>query len=238
MLVLLVVLPSTIECWAAENVRDAAARPLRPKSIVIEGESRTGKTEWARSLGPHNYLCGHLDLNNKIYSNNAWYNIIDNVDPHYLKHFKEFMGAQSNWSSKVKYGRPVKIKGGIPTIFLCNPGPTSSYKEFLEEEKNIKLKNWSLHNAEFYTITQPLFVQEMLSQWMHRHYTRKATSFTYPDIKKRQIRRRRLDLPCGCSIFKNISCSGHGYTHRGIHHCSTSDEWRLVVYVNHIFGKY
>ncbi|ADN85598.1 AC1 gene product [Tomato leaf curl Ranchi virus] len=149
--------PEELEEWAAENVVSAAARPLRPISIVIEGDSRTGKTMWARSLGPHNYLCGHLDLSPKVYNNDAWYNVIDDVDPHYLKHFKEFMGAQRDWQSNTKYGKPVQIKGGIPTIFLCNPGPNSSYKEFLDEQKNTALKNWSLKNAFFVTLEGPLY---------------------------------------------------------------------------------
>nr|UOK16088.1 AC1 protein [Tomato yellow leaf curl virus] len=149
--------PDELEEWVAENVVSSAARPWRPISIVIEGDSRTGKTMWARSLGPHNYLCGHLDLSPKVYSNDAWYNVIDDVDPHYLKHFKEFMGAQRDWQSNTKYGKPIQIKGGIPTIFLCNPGPTSSYREYLDEEKNISLKNWALKNATFITLYEPLF---------------------------------------------------------------------------------
>nr|QSS76692.1 C1 protein [Tomato curly stunt virus] len=149
--------PEELEEWACQNSVSAAARPWRSYSIVIEGESRTGKTMWARSLGPHNYLCGHLDLSPKVYSNDAWYNVIDDVDPHYLKHFKEFMGAQRDWQSNTKYGKPIQIKGGIPTIFLCNPGPTSSYKEFLEEEKNAPLKAWALKNATFITLNEPLF---------------------------------------------------------------------------------
>nr|UVN12559.1 replication initiation protein [Papaya leaf curl virus] len=149
--------PEELEEWAAENVLGAAARANRPISIVIEGDSRTGKTMWARSLGPHNYLCGHLDLSPKVYSNEAWYNVIDDVDPHYLKHFKEFMGAQKDWQSNTKYGKPVQIKGGIPTIFLCNPGPNSSYKEYLDEEKNSALKNWALKNAIFVTLEGPLY---------------------------------------------------------------------------------
>nr|QSS76800.1 C1 protein [Tomato curly stunt virus] len=149
--------PEELEEWAFQNVVSATARPWRPISIVIEGESRTGKTMWARSLGPHNYLCGHLDLSPKVYSNDAWYNVIDDVYPHYLKHFKEFMGAQRDWQSNTKYGKPIQIKGGIPTIFLCNPGPTSSYKEFLEEEKNAPLKAWALKNATFITLNEPLF---------------------------------------------------------------------------------
>nr|CRI06333.1 replication associated protein [Tomato yellow leaf curl Malaga virus] len=149
--------PDELEVWVSENVVSSAARPWRPNSIVIEGDSRTGKTMWARSLGPHNYLCGHLDLSPKVYSNDAWYNVIDDVDPHYLKHFKEFMGAQRDWQSNTKYGKPIQIKGGIPTIFLCNPGPTSSYREYLDEEKNISLKNWALKNATFVTPYEPLF---------------------------------------------------------------------------------
>ncbi|CAI26267.1 replication-associated protein [Tomato leaf curl Madagascar virus-Menabe [Madagascar:Morondova:2001]] len=149
--------PEELEEWVSENVMDAAARPWRPNSIVIEGDSRTGKTMWARSLGPHNYLCGHLDLSPKVYSNDAWYNVIDDVDPHYLKHFKEFMGAQRDWQSNTKYGKPIQIKGGIPTIFLCNPGPTSSYKEFLDEERNAALKQWAIKNATFVTLHEPLF---------------------------------------------------------------------------------
>nr|WER78788.1 C1 [Tomato yellow leaf curl virus] len=149
--------PDELEVWVSENVVSPAARPWRPNSIVIEGDSRTGKTMWARSLGPHNYLCGHLDLSPKVYSNDAWYNVIDDVDPHYLKHFKEFMGAQRDWQSNTKYGKPIQIKGGIPTIFLCNPGPTSSYREYLDEEKNISLKNWALKNATFVTLYEPLF---------------------------------------------------------------------------------
>ncbi|ACI15832.2 AC1 [Jatropha yellow mosaic virus] len=149
--------PAELEEWAAENVVDAAARPLRPMSIVIEGNSRTGKTMWARSLGSHNYLCGHLDLSPRVYSNDVWYNVIDDVDPHYLKHFKEFMGAQRDWQSNTKYGKPVQIKGGIPTIFLCNPGPTSSYKEYLDEDRNAALKNWAVKNVLFVFLSEPLY---------------------------------------------------------------------------------
>nr|AEP27062.1 AC1 [Siegesbeckia yellow vein virus] len=149
--------PEELEEWVSENIANAAARPWRPVSIVIQGDSRTGKTMWARSLGPHNYLCGHLDLSPKVYSNDAWYNVIDDVDPHYLKHFKKFMGAQRDWQSNTKYGKPIQIKGGIPTIFLCNPGPTASYIEYLDEEKNNALKAWAIKNATFIILSGPLY---------------------------------------------------------------------------------
>nr|QBY34649.1 replication associated protein [Chilli leaf curl virus]WIF29814.1 replication associated protein [Chilli leaf curl virus] len=148
--------PEAIEEWAGENVIGSAARPLRPNSIVIEGDSRTGKTMWAKSLGTHNYLCGHLELSPHIYSNDAWYNLIDDVDRHHLKHFKQFMGAQRDLQSSTKYGKPVQFKGAIPTIFLCSPGARSSYKEFLDEKKNSALRSWAIHNAFFITLEEPL----------------------------------------------------------------------------------
>nr|WGT83696.1 replication initiation protein [Mungbean yellow mosaic India virus] len=67
------------------------------------------------------------------------------------------MGARPLRQSNVKYGKPTKIKGGIPTIFLCNPGPKSSYKEYLDEANNAALKQWASKNAKFYTLKEPLF---------------------------------------------------------------------------------
>uniref|UniRef100_J7HBF6 Replication-associated protein n=1 Tax=Sida golden mosaic Buckup virus-[Jamaica:St. Elizabeth:2004] TaxID=929769 RepID=J7HBF6_9GEMI len=140
----------------------SAARPDRPVSIIVEGDSRTGKTMWARALGPHNYLSGHLDFNSRVFSNEVEYNVIDDVAPQYLKlkHWKELLGAQKDWQSNCKYGKPVQIKGGIPSIVLCNPGEGASYKDFLDKEENTGLKNWTLKNALFITLTSALYQTE------------------------------------------------------------------------------
>ncbi|AUT11866.1 replication associated protein [Juncus maritimus associated virus] len=150
--------PEEMQEWADGYFGvSAAARPLRYNSIIIEGDSRTGKTMWARSLGKHNYLAGHIDLNSKVFSNDAEYNIIDDVNPQYLKHWKEFIGAQSDWQSNLKYGKPIQIKGSISTIVLCNPGVGSSYQQYLDKEENEGLKNWTIKNAVFVQLTSPLF---------------------------------------------------------------------------------
>ncbi|QCB65753.1 replication-associated protein [Tomato chlorotic leaf curl virus] len=152
--------PEELQEWADDYFgRGAAARPERPVSIIVEGDSRTGKTMWARALGPHNYLSGHLDFNSRVYSNEVEYNVIDDVTPHYLKlkHWKELIGAQKDWQSNCKYGKPVQIKGGIPAIVLCNPGEGASYKDFLEKEENASLKSWTLHNAKFIFLNSPLY---------------------------------------------------------------------------------
>ncbi|AFQ93628.1 transactivator protein [Bean white chlorosis mosaic virus] len=49
------------------------------------------------------------------------------------------------------------------------------------------------------------------------------------EAKKRSVRRRRIDLECGCSIYFHIGCTGHGFTHRGTHHCTSGGEWRVYL---------
>nr|WGU24589.1 rolling circle replication initiator protein [Beet curly top virus] len=152
--------PEVIQEWADSYFGvDAAARPFRYNSIIIEGDSRTGKTMWARSLGPHNYISGHLDFSLKTYSDDVLYNVIDDVDPNYLKmkHWKHLIGAQREWQTNLKYGKPRVIKGGIPSIILCNPGEGSSYQDFLDKQENEALKSWTLQNSTFAKIWGPLF---------------------------------------------------------------------------------
>ncbi|KAG2674390.1 hypothetical protein I3760_13G132100 [Carya illinoinensis] len=88
-------------------------------SLILEGGTRLGKTLWARSIASHNYFHGWTDLSN--YSNDARYNVIDNIEFKHCKNKKELLGSKQNWTANVKYGKPIKIEGGIPTIVLCNP---------------------------------------------------------------------------------------------------------------------
>nr|WBU87165.1 transcriptional activator protein [Papaya leaf curl Bagalkote virus] len=48
-------------------------------------------------------------------------------------------------------------------------------------------------------------------------------------LAKKGIRRRRVDLDCGCSYYLSINCRNHGFSHRGTHHCSSSTEWRVYL---------
>ncbi|ABG26008.1 TrAP protein [Corchorus golden mosaic virus] len=56
-----------------------------------------------------------------------------------------------------------------------------------------------------------------------------------PQIKNRHrhskkvIRRRRIDLECGCSIYVSIHCRDDGFTHRGSHHCISGREFRFYL---------
>nr|AEF38364.1 AC2 [Tomato leaf curl New Delhi virus] len=50
-----------------------------------------------------------------------------------------------------------------------------------------------------------------------------------PQKKKKSIRRRRIDLQCGCTFYISIHFHDPGFTHRGVHHCGSSREWRLYL---------
>nr|ADE09105.1 C2 protein [Tomato leaf curl Taiwan virus] len=61
------------------------------------------------------------------------------------------------------------------------------------------------------------------------HSTHVPIKVQHKIAKKRPIRRRRVDLPCGCSYYLGINCASHGFSHRGTHHCSSSREWRVYL---------
>nr|QCW63917.1 transactivator protein [Tobacco leaf curl Cuba virus] len=56
-----------------------------------------------------------------------------------------------------------------------------------------------------------------------------SIKIAHRQAKRRAIRRRRIDLRCGCSIYFHIDCTGHGFTHRGTHHCTSGGEWRVYL---------
>ncbi|AJY58093.1 AC2 protein [Malvastrum yellow vein Cambodia virus] len=61
------------------------------------------------------------------------------------------------------------------------------------------------------------------------HCTQVPVKVHHKIAKKRPIRRRRIDLPCGCSYYIGINCASYGFTHRGTHHCNSSREWRIYL---------
>nr|QBY34652.1 transcriptional activator protein [Chilli leaf curl virus] len=61
------------------------------------------------------------------------------------------------------------------------------------------------------------------------HYTQVPIKVQHRAAKRRAIRRKRVDLNCGCSYYVHIDCHNYGFTHRGTHHCSSGDEWRVYL---------
>nr|ABG26104.1 TrAP protein [Sida leaf curl virus]WEM04221.1 AC2 protein [Sida leaf curl virus] len=61
------------------------------------------------------------------------------------------------------------------------------------------------------------------------HCTQVPIKIEHQKVRKKYNRRKRVDLECGCTYFRSLNCHNHGFTHRGIHHCSSSDEWRIYL---------
>ncbi|ADG36412.1 transcriptional activator protein [Soybean mild mottle virus] len=50
------------------------------------------------------------------------------------------------------------------------------------------------------------------------------------DAKRhRATRRRRIDCPCGCSIYVHLDCTDHGFSHRGVTHTIGTRAWRVYL---------
>nr|QEX51301.1 transcription activator [Okra enation leaf curl virus] len=46
---------------------------------------------------------------------------------------------------------------------------------------------------------------------------------------KKPPRLEKAHLEWGCSYYLSINCHNHGFSHRGTHHCSSFNEWRLYL---------
>lgn len=96
----------------------------RVRSLVLYGETRTGKTVWARSLGRHGYSAGLFNLAEHIASDHE-YNVFDDIagGAKFFPQYKQWLGCQSNFTSSDKYTKKVLIRGGLPAIWIGNTDP-------------------------------------------------------------------------------------------------------------------
>lgn len=83
------------------------------------GPTRLGKTEWARSLGRHIYMCGLFNLS--VWDNDAEYLVIDDISFEFMGGSrKSLWGSQKELTLTDKFARKRSVKWGKPMIFLCN----------------------------------------------------------------------------------------------------------------------
>ncbi|KAF5206242.1 Replication-associated protein [Thalictrum thalictroides] len=143
--------PEPIKQWAEDNLFvDQELKPDRSVTLIIEGPTRTGKTAWARSLGLHNYFCGGVDWSN--YNNLALYNVFDDIPFQFLPCKKEILGCQKDFTVNEKYRKKCRIKGGIPSIILCNPD--QSYSASL---LGSDMYTWSIPNVKHCVINEAFY---------------------------------------------------------------------------------
>lgn len=94
-------------------------------SLCLFGESRTGKTLWARSLGTHIYCVGLVSGDECMKAPEVDYAVFDDLRGgfKFFHAFKEWLGAQAWVTVKQLYREPKLTKWGKPSIFLSNQDP-------------------------------------------------------------------------------------------------------------------
>lgn len=100
----------------------------RPKSLIIHGETRLGKTLWARSLGEHIYCCLQFNVDDvRAKLEVAKYAVFDDMQGgfKYFPSYKGWLGAQKSFTVTDKYKGKTTIEWGRPTIWVMNESPSS-----------------------------------------------------------------------------------------------------------------
>nr|WAE43014.1 MAG: replication associated protein [Cressdnaviricota sp.] len=116
----------------------------RPKSLILVGASRLGKTEWARSVGHHMYFNGSFNLDK--WDPDAAYAIFDDwEDWSRFFQYKQWLGAQREFEATDKYRAKRTLIWGKPSIILSNEMPC--FKDW----------NWIQENCFIQEIKEKLF---------------------------------------------------------------------------------
>lgn len=110
------------------------------------GPSRTGKTEWARSLGRHVYFNGLFNLDD--FDETADYVIFDDFNIEFLPQYKSWFGAQKTFTVSDKYRHKRTVKWGKPLIWIGNDDPRLSVKVD---------RNWMELNSVFIMVLNKLY---------------------------------------------------------------------------------
>lgn len=120
-------------------------------SICVYGESRTGKTLWARSLGSHIYCVGLVSGTECMKATEADYAVFDDIRGgiKFFPSFKEWLGCQAYVTVKCLYREPSLVKWGKPSIWLSNTDPR-------DEMQNADIE-WMNKNCIFVEINSPIF---------------------------------------------------------------------------------
>ncbi|UPW41528.1 replication associated protein [Peromfec virus RodF8_90] len=138
--------PQSLTDWAAITIEIVVERPL---SLILLGESRLGKTEWARSLGPHMYFCGMLNLDD--WDDDAKYIVLDDFDIKFFPQWKSFFGAQKSFVLTDKYRQKRTVSWGRPCIWVCN------FEGHPRRALSGAQCSWLALNSTTVEITEPLF---------------------------------------------------------------------------------
>jgi len=123
----------------------------RKRSLVLWGPTRTGKTTWARSLGPHLYFCGLYSYKEAKGAATATYAIFDDIQGgiKFFPAFKNWLGCQYQFQIKGLYRDPELLTWGKPSIWVANSDP--------REDMTPTDTDWLEGNCVFVNVTTAIF---------------------------------------------------------------------------------
>lgn len=110
--------PNVVQQWI-----DQRKSADRPRSLILWGPSRLGKTELARSFGKHMYFNLYFDI--RLWDDTAEYAVWDDLDSWAKFPYKQWIGAQQQFTVTDKYARKRTVQWGKPSIVLMNEDPAS-----------------------------------------------------------------------------------------------------------------
>ncbi|KAI5925860.1 hypothetical protein F4810DRAFT_36210 [Camillea tinctor] len=118
-------LPSDMSNWANSLVREE-------KSLCVVGATRTGKTVWAQSLGPHIFCNSDYDLRALRSAFEAKYAVFKDIDIRTFPWLKFVTGKPfiRIWD---KYEPAEYVRWGIPSIFIFNQDPRLELEQRLRD---------------------------------------------------------------------------------------------------------
>ena len=119
--------------------------------MILVGSTRTGKTSWARSLGPHIHWAGYYNL--KQFNPSVNYIVFDDMKITESLMWKQWLGAQKHFTCTDKYVGKIDITFGKPCIFLCNRDGDPFLNHMLGED----FLDWLRGNTVYIDIGETLF---------------------------------------------------------------------------------
>jgi len=120
----------------------------RPKSLILWGRTRTGKTCWARSLGRHIHHANTINM--ERHSDDVDYAVFDDLGGGLRGlDYKAWLGGQHHFNITDKYMKKKSITWGKPGIYIANQNP-------FDVERGVDL-DWLAENAVCVHIDRPMF---------------------------------------------------------------------------------
>lgn len=123
--------------------------------MILWGPTRTGKTLYARSLGPHAYFGGLFSLDECL--DGVEYAVFDDLQGgfEYFHSYKSWLGGQKQFYATDKYKGKQLVHWGKPSVYVCNENP-------FEKENGQKIDfHWLVENCMVVCVEDPIYIEDV-----------------------------------------------------------------------------